>query len=43
MFLVKNNFKMLPLKILSLRVNTENVKIKAVIGLGFIECGPDAR
>lgn len=41
--LEKKTFIRLLSKILSLGVNTQNVSIKVVVGLGFIECGPDAR
>lgn len=41
--LEKKTFIRLLSKILSLGVNTQNVSIKVVIRLGFIECGPDAR
>lgn len=39
----KKTFIRLLSKILSLGVNTQNVSIKVVVGLGFIKCGPDAR
>lgn len=41
--LEKKTFIRLLSKILSLGVNTQNVSIKVVVGLGFIKCGPDAR